>query len=172
MHLAAEDLNQQAPLEIVRLRPDDWAVWRSLRLDALRDAPHAFSSKLAEWQGAGDLEARWRLRLTQVPFNVIGRFNSDPVGMVSATAPDENYTVELISMFVAANGRGHGVGDALVESVVTWARTQRALNVSLEVVEGNQYAARLYARHGFVRAGVPRPDPPTGLIEQRYIKNL
>lgn len=50
-------------LELRRLSPDDWALWRVLRLAALTDAPEAFGSRLADWQGGNDREDRWRDRL-------------------------------------------------------------------------------------------------------------
>ncbi|HEX5569527.1 MAG TPA: GNAT family N-acetyltransferase, partial [Streptomyces sp.] len=50
-------------IEIRTVTSDDWALWRELRLAALTEAPHAFGSRLADWQGAGDREERWRARL-------------------------------------------------------------------------------------------------------------
>lgn len=46
------------------LTPDDWPIWRELRLAALAEAPQAFGSRLADWQGEGDREERWRDRLS------------------------------------------------------------------------------------------------------------
>ena len=43
------------------LTSEDWTVWRELRLRALADAPHAFGSKLKEWENA--VANRWRARL-------------------------------------------------------------------------------------------------------------
>lgn len=50
-------------VDVLVLTPDDWRLWRELRLAALADAPDAFLSRLADWQGAGDTEARWRARV-------------------------------------------------------------------------------------------------------------
>ena len=51
-------------IELRVLSPDDWRVWRELRLAALAEAPEAFGSRLADWRGDGDREERWRDRLT------------------------------------------------------------------------------------------------------------
>ena len=47
------------------LEVEGWRAWRELRLEALAEAPNAFGSTLAEWQGAGDTEQRWRARLQE-----------------------------------------------------------------------------------------------------------
>jgi ribosomal protein S18 acetylase RimI-like enzyme len=93
-------------LTIRALSPDDWPQRRALRLDALREAPHAIGSTLAEWQGEGDAETRWRRRLTDVPFNAIATLDGAPAGMASGTQPDDDGSVELISMWVAPDARG------------------------------------------------------------------
>jgi hypothetical protein len=62
-----EYLGEGCSVIVVRvLTVDDWSEWRVLRLAALRDAPQAFGSKLADWQGEGDSERRWRGRLDGV----------------------------------------------------------------------------------------------------------
>jgi GNAT superfamily N-acetyltransferase len=133
---------------------DDWPAWRELRLEALREAPSAFGSTLAQWQGEGDTEARWRARLNDVPFNAIAEFDGMAAGIASGTALSADGTVELISMWVAPFARGRGAGDALIGAIVHWARAQRANRVALAVVPQNPHAIALYARHGFVRNGM------------------
>jgi GNAT superfamily N-acetyltransferase len=58
---------------------------------------------------------------------------------------------------VAPARRGHGVGDRLVDAVLTWAAAEGFRNVSLWVATGNAGAERLYARHGFAPSGRTQP---------------
>ena len=60
---------------------------------------------------------------------------------------------ELLSMWVARFARGCGVGDALVDAVVIWARQMGAGRLSLDVFEDNSQAQQLYRRHGFTDRG-------------------
>ena len=134
-------------MKLQLLSEDDWAAWRDLRLAALREAPYAFCSTLADWQNAG--ESRWRKRLADVPYNVIAELNGRPAGMVSGVAPDREGTAELISLWVAPFARGRGVGDALLEAVRCWAVETGATRLALQVFDGNATAKALYRRHGF-----------------------
>jgi hypothetical protein len=83
-------------IAIDELAPADWARWRELRLQALAEAPYAFSSTFASWQGAD--EARWRTRLHDVAYNALAMDGLTPVGMISGAAGER---VELISLWVA-----------------------------------------------------------------------
>jgi hypothetical protein len=44
-------------IDVRELSPDDWQVWRVLRLAALEEAPYAFGSQLSDWVDAK--EERW-----------------------------------------------------------------------------------------------------------------
>lgn len=131
------------------LTGDDWADWRALRLAALGDAPHAFGSTLADWQGEADAEARWRARLDNVSLNLLADLDEKPAGMVSGMLSDDGRAVELLSMWVAPFARGRGVGDVLVQAVVGWSDEHGADRVVLQVAEDNRHAVTLYRRHGF-----------------------
>ncbi|MEU6259161.1 GNAT family N-acetyltransferase [Streptomyces sp. NPDC047043] len=138
-------------IDIRVLRADDWALWRWLRLWALAESPQVYASALTDWTGPLDTEERWRGRLTDVPFNAVLWHEARAVGMVSGTAPDTDGLVELISLWVAPDARGQGVGDAAVGAVLAWARrTHPRCAVALSVMPGNDPAADLFRRNGFV----------------------
>jgi ribosomal protein S18 acetylase RimI-like enzyme len=155
----------KAMIELRVLSGDDWRLWRELRLQALEEAPGAFSSTLTDWRGDRDAEPRWRDRLANVPFNVIAELNGKAAGMVGATWPDSDSSVELISMWVAPFARGRGVGDALIDAVIAWARERRAARVVLTVMESNEFATKLYRRHRFADAGAV--ELPAGAPAER-----
>ncbi|HEX4216202.1 MAG TPA: GNAT family N-acetyltransferase [Candidatus Dormibacteraeota bacterium] len=154
-------------ISLRRIGADQWGLWRELRLEALAEAPEAFGSKLAEWQGTGDTERRWRARLDSVPLNLIADLDGTPAGMVSGVG--EGGEVELISMWVAPFARGAGVGDALIEAVIAWAASLQPTRIQLEVREDNEHAAALYRRHGFADAGRVEPAAPDEPPERRMV---
>ncbi len=59
----------------------------------------------------------------------------------------------LTSLWVDPRFRGRGLGSALIEAVVDWARERGLSQVLLWVTEGNRHAETLYLRNGFVRTG-------------------
>lgn len=140
------------PVDVVELKvlvPEDWRLWREVRLAALADAPAAFGATLESWSGAGDTEDRWRQRLEDVPFNLVAMDGDLPVGQASGTAPDARGHVELISMWVSPAVRGTGVVNALIDAVAVWARGAGASAVRLSVRRSNDQAIGSYLRNGF-----------------------
>lgn len=140
-------------MEIVQLVPEDWATFRALRLAAVADAPYAFSSTLA-WERQHD-EAGWRARLaTRTQF---AARDGEDHWLGTAGAFGDGPSIDLVSMWVAPDARGRGIGAALVERVIEHARAIGAGAIYLMVTEGNTAAAQLYARCGFAWTGVVQP---------------
>lgn len=154
-------------VELRVLTPDDWPLWRELRLAALADAPDAFGSTLAEWRDAD--EDRWRARLS-IPGarDLVAVLDDQAGGMVSGVRGDLPDSVGLISMWVDPTARGRGVGDRLVEAVARWGADQGAATLRLSVGPGNDWAVALYVRHGFrdTGEGALRPD---GVTRERIL---
>ena len=157
-------------IHITFLKVDDWREWRALRLEALSEAPYAFSTRLEDWSGPADREDRWRSRFVSIPFNAVATIGGVPAGMVGATEPSGGES-ELLSMWVSPGARGKGVADALVRAVVEWARRQGASSLALDVREANAHAIALYRRHGFQDVG-PSPSSTSALPERRMSRSL
>ncbi len=142
------------------LMPEDWAVFRSIRLRALADAPEVFGATLEQARSRSDQDWSDLLALrTQFVASVDGL----DVGTAGGLDDSERSGAHLISLWVAEKYRGTGISDRLVRSVVDWAVDAGHRKVWLEVAVGNAAAERLYLRHGFVRTGmhgVVAPDDP------------
>jgi GNAT superfamily N-acetyltransferase len=145
-------------ITVRRVGPDDWELVRDLRLRALRDTPAAFESRYEDEQHRP--EAGWREWLERpTGISAVASLDGQAAGLVGGFIEEAGH-VELVSMWVVPTVRGHGVGRALVEEVVRWAREQDVNEVRLWVTRGNDVAERLYSRHGFVRTGEVQPLPP------------
>jgi len=134
----------------------DWQALREIRLQALRDAPYAFSSTHAGEAAFADDE--WHRRAARDGSFLAFLPEVSPAGLGGGylAAPD---TVELISMFVRPQARGRGVGEAIIEAVAGWAIRQGAATVHLWVTETNKPARMLYERCGFTVTGERQPLP-------------
>jgi ribosomal protein S18 acetylase RimI-like enzyme len=160
-------------IELRVLTPDDWRSWRALRLAALSNAPYAFKARLADWQGDGDREERWRERLS-VPgsCDLLAFLDGEPVGMAGGTPGEAEGEARLRSLWVGARGRGRGVADRLMRAVEEWAVASGAGTLRLAVLPGNARAVALYRRHGFEETGETGGLLPDGLHEVVMAKRL
>jgi GNAT superfamily N-acetyltransferase len=100
---------------------------------------------------------------------LIAEHDEQWVGMAIglAEAPGHSLTSgsTLVGMFVDGTARRSGVGLALVESVVAWARARRAACLALWVTSSNDAAIALYRRCGFQPTGATRSVAGEGGIE-------
>jgi GNAT superfamily N-acetyltransferase len=158
-------------LELRVVTPDEWELWRAVRLQALAEAPYAFGSRLADWETAP--AERWRARLAlDGSHNLVAQVDGEPVGMATGLPGTETGTVELISMWVSPAARGLGAADALIDAVEQWAVASHALTLCLDVVATNGRALRMYERHGLVVTGEVTPESPGDPLELRMCKHL
>jgi len=159
--------------DIARVRPEEWRVYRRVRLAALADAPYAYMSTLErEREFADDV---WRQRLESAAATFLAWQDGEAVGAATGKAenPDHEHAIpgawQLVGMWVDPRARGLGVADALVSAVATHARSQGAEALVLWVTEINDRARSFYRRVGFEPTGarqVVRPDEPDHWEEQ------
>ena len=71
-----------------------------------------------------------------------------------------SYGVADLGMSVAADHRGRGVGSALMEEGIGWARRVGAHKIALQVWPHNEAALALYRKFGFEREGLLRRHYP------------
>lgn len=133
--------------------PDDWAAWRDLRLEALRDTPIGF---VETYQNASAKdEQAWRQRMADVPLSVLAGSAGRVVGMSSGFLIDGRPF--LGAVYVTPAHRGAGVLAALTAPVVAWARALKATELLLE---GRRPSCCSRCTRGTCARG--RPTPGSG----------
>jgi GNAT superfamily N-acetyltransferase len=145
-------------------------VYRAIRLASLRDAPYAFGSTYKAEVGAS--EDSWRHRLSDRT-RFVAEVEGKVVGTVGAGPGEFDGAAALTALWVDPGFRSAGVGAALVDAVVDWAKGNGFNQVLLWVTEVNEKAQRLYERHGFARTGrmiEVRPGEPA--VEYEMAKVL
>ncbi|WP_062390103.1 GNAT family N-acetyltransferase [Demequina iriomotensis] len=157
-----------API-VRRVRPEDWARARDLRLEALADpaAPVAFLETLDDARARPDefwIERAARAShggevlqllaeagdafVANVAVLVQGAGSSDYFGAVIAER-----RATLVGVYLAPAVRGSGLLGAMVERAAAWTRDEGLDRLYLDVHEDNPRARKAYARLGFAETG-------------------
>ncbi|WP_169811204.1 GNAT family N-acetyltransferase [Nocardia amamiensis] len=133
-----------------RLDHDEWAVARTVRLDALRESvPGTFGSTFEVASGWTDRQ--WRQWMHGRTMFVAEATDTTAVGSVAGMIEDSVPVV--VSMWVAPAHRGTGLSDRLLAAVIEWAVTGRHREIRLWVLEANHLAQAFYRRNGFTNTG-------------------
>jgi len=153
------------PSQVGRIQPEEWQVYRQVRLAALAEAPYAFMSTLEREKAFG--EDAWRQRLASpTAATFIAWRDGEPTGTATGKLDDpaDEYAVpgawQLVGMWVDPSARGTGIAGELVEAVAKHARALGAASLVLWVTEINDRARAFYRKLGFVPTGARQPVRP------------
>ncbi len=145
-------------MQIAFLTAQDVTRYRSLMLHAYEHEADAFTSTVEE--RAAEPEFYWihRIGSPQGGRAVFGaREGSELVGaagLIFSRKPKTRHSVLLIGMYVHPNGRGTGIGRALLEAAQEHALARDGVRtMTLTVTEGNAGAIQLYESFGFKAFG-------------------
>lgn len=166
-----------ADIIVRRVRPDDGALIRRVRLNALGTDPASFGStyereaaypdeKWAEW-AAGDATGDEMATLLAI-------CDDEPVGIVAASR--DNFDREIFGVFamwVAPERRGEAIGRRLLAGIEGWIVSAGGTTVHLSVTDAAAAARRLYESAGYEPDGRSTESRHTpGLIEIGLRKQL
>jgi len=108
------------------------------------------------WRGVND-ERRYLRALKRYPHAAVFVAERDGriVGRLSVARDQHpaSYHVADVGLMVAAGARRRGIGTALLERAIEWARTSDIRKLELHVFPHNEPAIRLYERFGFEQEG-------------------
>ena len=153
-----------------RLVGADAAIWRALRLEALKTYPQAFLTTYDEAAALprDTIAARLDAGAT------FGVFVADrAVGIASLLPQDRAQTrhrAEIGAFYVQPTVQGQGAADRLMSAVIEAGQRMGIWQLELFVAASNTRAIRFYARHGFDEAGrIPNATLAEGVSETDLI---
>ena len=153
---------------------DEWATYRTLRLQSLTESPDAFGSTL-EAEGQSD-DSDWQKRLSAGVLSardlpVVAEYRGQPIGLAWGRLEGADADVaHLYQMWVAPRSRRLGAGRMLLEHVITWAKALEVRHIELSVAHGNTAAARLYLGAGFEWTDPIEPIGMSSKLPMRTMK--
>jgi GNAT superfamily N-acetyltransferase len=156
-----------APMHLRRLASGEVDLHRDLRLRALRDVPDSFGDTFA--QAASQPRSYWEdltRSVTEPARNLmfLACRGADVLGSTYGLLDRERAdTGRVGGMWVDPAWRRHGVGRALLEAVLHWARERGFRRLGLWAAAHNPAAIALYARAGFEVNGGASTAPEQSL---------
>jgi GNAT superfamily N-acetyltransferase len=136
------------------LTADDWAAWRDLRIEMLRDAPegfHADLSEVAEWG-----EAEWCKSVPALPAARFGLFANGALAGSACFFGEKAVKLRhkgwMTAVYVVPELRGQGWGRELVRAVIGHARE----HVDVLLTGASRAGAPVYQAEGFETYGIER----------------
>lgn len=143
-------------LKVHRLEPNDFAIYREVRLEGLKNHPEAFS---ASWEAEFARPASWWAERLETNIVLGGWIDGSPLAGVVGFRVHGSTKVRhkgmLWGMYVRPNARGTGLAASLVQRVIEQARPVLD-DILLTVVASNVAACRLYRAAGFEQYGLER----------------
>lgn len=149
-------------ISIVRLLPDEWYLYRDLRLEAVCNNPEAFGTTYEE--ELLTTEQEWRYRLSH---NMLfARSTNRIVGMIGAvlsSTQKRKHSALVISFYVSPEFRNQGVGAKLLSAIIDHLKVLDYVKIVMLYVTTKQLEViNLYKKFKFHIHGV---------LENAYMQN-
>jgi ribosomal protein S18 acetylase RimI-like enzyme len=157
-----------------RVRPEDAARVRAIRLEMLADTPLAFLERLDHAAARSHDEFAARIaNNASAPDSAqfIAESGGRVVGHAGGWAAPGGAPgmTTVFAVYVTPGLRGTGVVDQLVEAVADWSRTEGRPLLGLEVLVGNERAIRAYQRLGFLDTGTRIRHPTLPFLTEQLM---
>jgi GNAT superfamily N-acetyltransferase len=150
-------------MEVRRLTEADAEAFWGIRLRALRDNPESFGSSYEEVLKRGIAGVSQGLRKSETTPDdaTFGAFDGKTLVGIASFHRDEELKKRhkgiIWGMYVPHELRGQGIGQALVEAAIAYAKTLSGLEqINLAVVLTSREARKLFISMGFETYGVER----------------
>lgn len=159
-------------MTIKELQPNEWKLYKQIRLEALKESPDSFGQVYDDVVNEPD--AYWQEKtnaLAEKKTIFMALDNERAVGMIYAFLRD-NGDAGLGGMYVSPESRRQGLARALIDHALAWVKERCITRVTFYNRKGNLPAQQLYESYGFTLTGKEMPIEwdDTVLIEQMEMK--
>lgn len=155
-------VNDELPVMVKLLDPEDLEVFKRIRLEALRNEPAAFASRIEDWASLSHEE--WVHRITGSSVFVTF-LNNKPVGIMGLMWQQSSkmaHRATIVMVYVRESVRGSGLATGLLQTLIEYASAAGIKQLELAVNAENAAAIRFYNREGFTEIG----RIPSGFIHE------
>lgn len=140
------------------LSPDEWRIFKDLRLSALQESPNAFGGTYSDEHIQE--ESWWRAFIQDC--HIHGLFHeTNLIGMIGYIYPSK-YSDDRalpVSVYIQPGFRGHGLSKMMMDAIKGHImKTTSAVGIDLDHAHDNKRAGIVYEAYGF-RPSKENPPP-------------
>lgn len=135
-------------MQIRILGQEDWSIWKLFRLEALKNSPESFGSSYEEELNWADSDFQDTLNKSTIFGAFINQSLVACAAFYSLNSLKTKHRGVMWGMYTQAGYRGKGIASALIQTIITYARS-RVAQLHLTCVTNNLVALSLYQKHGF-----------------------
>ena len=135
-------------MKIRILKQEDWKIWKSFRLEALKNSPENFGSSYEEELNWSDLDFQSALTKSDIFGAFIDNSLASCAGFYSLNSVKTKHRGFIWGMYTQPEYRGQGIASALIQTIINYANS-RVTQLHLTCVTGNLGGVALYQKHGF-----------------------
>jgi GNAT superfamily N-acetyltransferase len=129
-------------MKIRRIRAEEGLALRALRLAALADSPMAYGSTFAREDAYPEAVWHERAAAGAAGGNAVtivaeheGRLVAMATGLGSSPETQDGSQPTMVGVFVDGTSRRQGVGAALIETIVGWARARGSTRLTVWITD-------------------------------------
>jgi ribosomal protein S18 acetylase RimI-like enzyme len=135
-------------MKIRILTQNDWKIWKTFRLNALKDSPNNFGSSFEEEFNLSDLDFQEGMTKSQIFCAFADDALVSSAGFYSLQTDKTRHRGIIWGMYTLPEYREKGFASALMKTVIEHAKS-RVSQIHLTCVTSNDIGLKFYLKHGF-----------------------